>query len=220
MSKETVSFVVYAFVDDTDVIVSKPNINAFQEAITNLQNAVNTWEGGLKATCGAIVPEKTFWYLVDFKWNSGRWVYKSLEECPGSIYINDVDGNRKELRCCEIDDAQETLGVHLAPDGNHRQQVHRMKEMAIHWADCMWTGCIPKDNTWLAYPSTIWKSISYPLPALNLSKEDCDKIMAPLLQYLLPAIGVCRNFPRTLVYNSEQCMGLGVKILFTTQEIL
>jgi hypothetical protein len=53
-----------------------------------------------------------------------------------------------------------------------------------------------------------------------MSKEECESIMQPILTYLLPAIGVCRNFPRTLVYNSIKYMGLGIKHLFTTQEIL
>ncbi len=88
---------------------------------------------------------------------------------------------------------QEILGVHLAPDGNHYQQVR------IHWTNCMLTGCIPKDDAWLAFQSTIWKSMSYPLPALNITKEDCEKTMTPILRYLLPAIGVCRKFLRTLV---------------------
>jgi hypothetical protein len=95
ISQDTLQFIGYAFVDDTDVIESKLNRN-YAEVVKNLQQAVDTWEGGLKATCGAIVPEETFWYLIDFKWNSGSWYYKSIDDCPGTIYINDIDGNRKE----------------------------------------------------------------------------------------------------------------------------
>jgi hypothetical protein len=220
ISRETISFVGYAFVDDTDVIVSNSRMNSFQDTLSTLQMAVDTWEGGLKATCGALVPEKTFWYLIDFKWSSGKWYYKPISDCPGNISINDINGIRKVLRRCEVHDAQETLGVHLAPDGNTKQQQQKMLEAAIKWADAMRTGKIPKDDAWLAFNSTIWKTLLYPLPALNMSPEDCDRIMAPLLRYLLPAIGVCRNFPRTLVYNSPQYMGLGLKNLFTIQEIL
>lgn len=78
---------------------------------------------------------------------------------------------------------QETLGVRLAPGGNHFQLVHKMKEMAIHWADCMRTGRIPKDDAWFAFQSTIWKSLSYPLLALNITKDECEKIMTPILAF-------------------------------------
>ena len=45
-------------VDDTDVIASRPTMESFSEAICALQAALDIWEGGLKATCGTIVPEK------------------------------------------------------------------------------------------------------------------------------------------------------------------
>jgi hypothetical protein len=37
---------------------------------------------GLKATCGAIVPEKTFWYLVHFQWRVGSWSYNASQTVP------------------------------------------------------------------------------------------------------------------------------------------
>ena len=117
-----------------------------REACHSLQQAVDTWEGGLRATCTAIVPEKTFWYLIDFKWISGSWYYQSIEDSPASIFINDILGERKELRRCEVWDAQETLGIFLAPDGNTKQQQGKMRDLAVKWADCMRTGMIPKDD--------------------------------------------------------------------------
>ncbi len=65
-SNNPLHFVGYTFVDDTNVIVSRPSMASHSEVIQTLQEAVDHWEGGLKATCGAIVPEKTFWYLIDF----------------------------------------------------------------------------------------------------------------------------------------------------------
>jgi hypothetical protein len=52
------------------------------------------------------------------------------------------------------------------------------------------------------------------------SKKDCGQMVMSVLQYLLPAIGVCRNFPRSMVHTSEQYLGLGVKHPHNTQEIL
>jgi hypothetical protein len=42
--------------------------------------------------------------------------------------------------------------------------------------------------------------------------------MAPILQYCLPELGVCRNFPRKLVFATTDFMGLGLLQLFTVQE--
>jgi hypothetical protein len=52
-------FVGYAFVDNTDIIESKSGLS-LSECVTGLQQVLDTWEGALKATCGAIVPEKHF----------------------------------------------------------------------------------------------------------------------------------------------------------------
>jgi hypothetical protein len=46
-----------------------------------------------------------------------------------------------------------------------------MIEKANLWADHMCTGVITKAETWLALNSTIWRTFSYPLNALNLSKK-------------------------------------------------
>jgi hypothetical protein len=214
-----IQFVGYAFVDDSDVVESKPRQPHYLTVTQNLQKAVDTWEGGLKATCRAIVPKKTFWYLIDFKWSSGLCAYKTIEDSPSSIYVNDITGQRQEIWRCQPYDAQETLGIYLAPDGNHRQQLNKMIQIATKWVDSMRSGKISKDDAWLAFQSMVWKLLLYPLPALSLSPEDCDSIMRPLLHYLLPAIGVCRNYPRSLVYSSTKHMGLGVPNLHTTQEI-
>ncbi len=60
LSSEYFRFVGYAFLDDTDIIQSSLHENPDQARL-QLQQAIDTWECSLKATCGAIVPEKTVW---------------------------------------------------------------------------------------------------------------------------------------------------------------
>jgi hypothetical protein len=69
VSSECFRFVGYAFVDDTDLIQSKLQENP-EQARLELQAAIDTWEFSLKMTCGALVPEKTVWWLVSFKWTA------------------------------------------------------------------------------------------------------------------------------------------------------
>jgi hypothetical protein len=83
-----------------------------------------------------------------------------------------------------------------------------------------YTGVISKAETWLALQSTIWKTFSYPLNATNLMKAQCEKIMSPAINYALPNMGICRNFPRSLVFSPTNYSGLGIKHLHTLQEIV
>jgi hypothetical protein len=116
-------------------------------------------------------------------------------------------------------EAQETLGVYLAPDGNKQAQFNKMLQKVLLWADNMRTGHIAKKDVWLSLTSTIWRTLCYPLSAVNLMKKQCDKLMSPLLNYALPALGVCRTFPRDLVFAPTKYMGLGIKHIHTVQEI-
>jgi hypothetical protein len=38
-----------------------------------LPKAANKWEEALAATSGAIVPDKTSWFIMDFAWQEGFW---------------------------------------------------------------------------------------------------------------------------------------------------
>jgi hypothetical protein len=133
--------------------------------------------------------------------------------------MNDIHDMHKPVRRMNPHDAEETLGVWIAPDGNTEIQCKKLLEKAIMWADQMRTGLIRREETWLALQSTIWQTLCYPLNAMNLSMQQCNAIMSPILNYALPAMGICRNFPRALVHSSTKHMGLGIKHIHTLQEI-
>jgi hypothetical protein len=46
---------------------------------------MDTREGGIRATGGALEPEKSFWYLIRFCWKYGQGTYVSKEETTASI---------------------------------------------------------------------------------------------------------------------------------------
>jgi mRNA-degrading endonuclease HigB of HigAB toxin-antitoxin module len=164
------------------------------------------------------VPEKTVWWLVSFKWCGSEWQYAGIQDSPGEIYVNDILNQRKAIKRLELDQAYETLGVFLAPDGNLEVQFDKMYTV-ITWVDGLQTGKISRVEAWLALQSTILRTLYYPLPALRLSKAQCEAIYAPLLQHCLPSLGMCRNFPKKLVYSTFDFMGLNFLHLFMLQEI-
>ncbi len=184
-----------------------------------LQRALDLWEGGLHATGGALVPEKSHWYLVDFRWTGSNWKYLSVQDNPISIWVTDIHGNRKELKRLEIYEATTTLGVDITADGNNESQFKKMKEASIKWADQVRTGRLKRSEVSLALHSTLWRTLAYPLPCAALSKHQCEEIMAPALLQALPAMGVCRHFPRNVVHGPLSHMGLGILHIHTLQEI-
>ena len=63
------------------------------------------------------------------------------------------------------------------------------------------------------------KKLEYPLLALTLEKEECNKIMSPILMGGLPRIGICRTMARSLVYAPIKYQGLGIQNLYITQGV-
>lgn len=220
ISAEQLFFVGYAFVDDTDLLSVPDDQNAeFMQVARQMQDALTAWEGGIRATGGAIVPEKSHWYLVDFVWTNGLWRYASIEETPASISVRDSDGNVKVLSRLSTSEAQRTLGVRLAPDGNNIAEFEELLEKARTWADAIRAGHLPRNLVWESMNTTVLQSIQYSLPSTTLSFSQCWKIMSKLLQAALPRAGIVRTIPRDLVYGPLKYQGLAVPCLFTHQQV-
>ena len=59
--------------------------------------------------------------------------------------------------------------------------------------------------------------LCYPLPATTFTRNACKKILTPALQAGLPASGMVRSFPRTLVHAPLTARGLNIIDLYTEQ---
>ena len=84
----------FTFVDDSGLLIAAPDVEASAtDLMEHFQEAVDTWEGCLRATGRGIKPEKSFWCLLDFKWDSktNKWKYKSKEEAPGTLTVRNPD---------------------------------------------------------------------------------------------------------------------------------
>jgi hypothetical protein len=107
ISCAVVSFVCYAFVDDTDLVHTRTGENhTASDLIPEMQGAVDHWEGGLRASGGALVPSKSHWYLVDFKWRNDSWEYCTIADNPGALSMLDHTGARVPLERVEVSEAR------------------------------------------------------------------------------------------------------------------
>jgi hypothetical protein len=220
ISQQKTNIVAFAFVDDTDLVqgdLIRQDITA-DEVMQEMQQAIMRWEGGLKCTGGALVPEKSFVYPIDFTFStSGQASYKTVEDIGSHFEAPNSQGILTELPQLEPSDARETLGVYLAPDGNNNTAVEHLREKAVEWSNLVLTGHLTANDVRLAMDTTVIKSLEYPLPALTLTEKECKRIMAPVLEVALPQSHVCRTFPRDVVYGPKGMMGLGVNNLYYTQ---
>jgi hypothetical protein len=187
-----------------------------------MQRVVDMWEGLLRVTGGALRDDKSYWYLLDFKFHQGWWKYKSKKELPGDIDIKVVDSRgrpRKKLTRLEPSEARETLGVFVAMDGNWRQQMEVLIALARKFAELLRISHADRNLTWYAFCTSFMKSLEYPMEASCLTREQWDLVMKPLLGIVLQRCGIASTFPQDLVFTSLQYQGLGVRHPFYQQEI-
>lgn len=58
LTGEEISFVGYSFVHDTDLLITGKHGDTPIDVARSMHTGLDTWEGGLRATGGALAPEK------------------------------------------------------------------------------------------------------------------------------------------------------------------
>jgi hypothetical protein len=135
ITKTALRFLGFSFVDDTDVVHTAPSVNTPDEDVFPLMMELFThWEGGVKATGGALRPDKSYWWLLDFRWTGSKWVYRKQAEMPGELTVLDADGNVTPLKCLDPHQAGKTLGIYLAMDTPVDSSGSPLHGYNISWA--------------------------------------------------------------------------------------
>jgi len=80
-----------------------------------MQKLVTHWEGLLKASRGALVLEKCFWYAMKFKWSNNKWMYMNQEQLPTKLTVQEDSRKQVTIPRLKPSEACRTLRVQLAP---------------------------------------------------------------------------------------------------------
>ena len=186
-----------------------------------MQQVVDTWEGGLRASGGTLVPSKSYWFLIHFIFDRNKWRYARLNECPGNVTIRDIIGHdRVELEQLDVHNAKETLGVFIAMDGNQREQTKSLRSKANRWADKIRAGTYSEAETWYSLQFCLLKLLEYPLMATSMSKTQCDSFMKPIRAAGLPSLEINRHLSKVVAHGPQLYQGIGIPGIWTVQGIM
>ena len=146
LSQTPTHFAAYVFVDASDQCETALHSDiSTQDLMAQMQASLDMWEGGLRASGGALVPEKSHWYLIKFLWESeGCMRYATCQDEPATLSVRGADGQTTPLTRLEPSDARRTLGVRLALDGNNKAEFQFCLEQAKLWSDALRTGRLPR----------------------------------------------------------------------------
>jgi len=144
LTQDRVHFVGFGFVDDVDLIATDNTTSRSPACILQqLQQTLDLWETGLRTSGRALSAKKSHWTFIEFTWKKGKWVYKSTNELPGTLLMNNVTGSWISLDRLEPHKAEHSLGLRIAPDGNSAAELQFRKEQTLLWASQLIHSKIP-----------------------------------------------------------------------------
>ena len=127
--RRAITITCFAFVDDTDLIHATTDpAKSTETLISEAQDALNLWEGLLRATGGALAPEKSYWYLIDVVHRNGQWEYAAPNDdhrltLPGGTTVEHLSvtwdleglaGSRHPKEFCKATGPDQRAGLQLA----------------------------------------------------------------------------------------------------------
>ena len=196
----------FAYVDDTDLLQINDTV---EEVVRHMQCKINDWNEGIGVTGGILSPSKCWWYLVTFQYISGKW-QAVAPQGDFKLWLKNECKKRVEIERIDPSIGTNMLGVHLAPDGNTKDQVHALRKKAENWAENIRCSRANTMEVWTALHRTIPFSLCYPLPAVTLTNEECKYIMAPITKWGLPLAGITSTIPTAIKVGSIEMGGLGI----------
>jgi hypothetical protein len=215
LSHEELFISCFTFVDDSDTIIAPLQEISTEELLVMGQKALDTWNGGLVATGGALSLDKTHWWLISFAWNHAkqRWQYSNP---PGTLFLRSDNGSDPIPRL-PASEAKESLGVWIAMDGNQERMIEALTAKIDKWAFKIAGRQLTKYEAWVSLTSGISKSLTYPLVATRLRYKDCTRITKSLRTVATPALGLSKNFPHAVLHAPRRYMGYGMLDLWFEQ---
>jgi hypothetical protein len=96
-------------------------------------------------------------------------------------------------------------------------QKKAVKEKGILFGEAIRSSTIWRGESGMAYNAFYMPSLGYGKPAMTLTKQDCEEIQKPVVNVILPKMGIARSAPRAVVFGTPQFGGLGLTHLAALQ---
>jgi hypothetical protein len=106
------------------------------------------------------------------------------------------------------EEGHRTLGFKISVDGKCNAQKKAMKEKAILHGESIRSSTMWRGESGMAYNAFYMPSMGYGTPATILSNKDCEEIQRPVVNAILPKMGIARTAPRAIVFGTAQYGGL------------
>jgi hypothetical protein len=115
------------------------------------------------------------------------------------------------------EEGHRTLGFQISGDGKCIAQKKAMEEKAIIFGEAIRRSTMWRGESGMAYNAFYMPSLGDATPATTLKKQDCEEIQKPVVNAILPMMGILRSALRAVVFGTAQFGGLGLTHLTVMQ---
>jgi hypothetical protein len=175
------------------------------ELINQMQVVIQFFLDLLQVTGGDLAPEKCMWYLIAHRWKKG--VPRLLAKRANHRGIN-ITSNATEqssgIKRKAVNQGHRTLGFHLTVDGTSAANKKIMKIKSKGCSEAIISGSLQRGESVMAYNSYTMASISYGTAAISLTYKECEEIQRPVVNAILPKMGIDRNTARAVVFGTSK----------------
>ncbi len=176
ISGAIIDFLGKIYVDDTDLIVTRPDLVSAAGVQEELKAAAGAWSAGLNATGRAINPEKSRWILADYHWANRQWGYAEQPTAPMKIPL--PDGSTANIVHRDVMTAEKALGIWSMVSGNDdKHLVENVTGRVGSWISIMRNGHLPSRLGWMAYRFKLWPGIRYSLATLAIPLTAARRVL-------------------------------------------
>jgi hypothetical protein len=221
----------YSFVDNTmtgstnddpelePVHTEQAELTTSEETlVAKMEEIIQFFLDVLQVTGGDLEPEKCVWYLISHRWKDGKPKLLQKHSSHRGIKIfsrstNTDSGVKRKIP----NEGHRTMGFFMTGDGTCSAHKKVMTEKASLYAIAIQRSALWKGKSGLLYNSFHLPSIGYVTPATTLTQQECYKIQKPVVNEILPKMGIRRKAHRSVVFSTAQFGGLGLEHLASYQ---
>ena len=194
ISRLLIEFMGTIFVDDTDLVIMDPTLKSSIAVYEEMQRSLYMWGDLLTSTGGALKPEKCFWYLVDYEFKDGEWIY--TDTVDWELLVPLPDGSEEPIQQYDVHHCEKTLGVWSSPSGEEGSQLEKIAERVEKWTSRTANGHLPAKFAWVSYKLKLWPGLRYGLATLATPFRTAASFLDSFHFRMLPFLGINRNIKR------------------------
>jgi hypothetical protein len=210
ISGAIIDFLGEIYVDNTDLIITRPEFTTEKETQEGLREAAWALASGLNATGGVINPEKSRWIYAGYEWANGSWAYAKHPDLPMEIPL--PGGLSATMSQAEVSTVEKALGVWSTVEEDN--SIHLAKNVTGRFtklASKMTNGHLPARLGWIAYRFKLWPGIRYGLSTLAMPLATAQDTLQKNFFRILPFLGINRNVKQE--WRTLNCTFWGIGLL-------